>query len=45
MPRMARLITSARWGHLALGIKDRLVGVEAVQVEGHRADAQTLEWP
>ena len=45
MPRMARLITSARWGHFALGIKDRLVGVEAVQVEGHRADAQTLEWP
>ena len=31
--------------HHALGIKDRLVGVEAVQVEGHRAYAKTLEWP
>jgi hypothetical protein len=31
--------------HLALGIKDLLVGVEAVQVEGHPADAKTLEWP
>jgi hypothetical protein len=30
---------------LALGIKDRLVGVETVRVEGHRADDQTLEWP
>jgi hypothetical protein len=29
--------------HLALGIKDRLIGIEAVQVEGHPADAQTLE--
>jgi hypothetical protein len=31
--------------HLALGIRDRLVGVEAVQVEGHGAYAKTLEWP